>query len=445
MRRSQTQFSQMFVFLILAALDIVALAISLLVAGLIVKFFSLDGCGFSKEFMIDYFWIIWIVFFLFLYEKINIKRFDFWEEINRIFKALLYSFATVLIFITLSNQADDYSRFVIVLFFVVSSIMVPTTKRVGKALLFKARIFKLRIKILADESSFHKIKKEFEKNWYLGYEIVQKRYDIVFICSKKYPIEKLQKVIEKYSHFTKDVYIVPYIKEIDFSSSEVVNYSNINLAVFHVENRLLNKKNTIVKFIIERILTLMILPLFFILHIFISIAIKLDSKGSVIFKQKRFGKDSKLYYCYKYRTMYENSDSLLKEYLEKNLQEIEHYARYHKYKNDPRVTRVGKFLRKTSLDELPQFINILKSEMNLIGPRPYMYEESLKIPPSSKNIIFKVRPGITGLWQVQGRNELPFEERIKLDVWYINNWSLWRDFVIFLKTIKVVLVQRGVS
>jgi undecaprenyl-phosphate galactose phosphotransferase len=142
--------------------------------------------------------------------------------------------------------------------------------------------------------------------------------------------------------------------------------------------------------------------------------------------------------------MYENSDMILEQYLKDNPDEIEYYNKYHKYKNDPRITKIGRFLRKTSLDELPQLINVLKGEMSLVGPRPYMVEENQKIGKYSKTIS-KVKPGITGLWQVNGRSKLDFNSRIKLDVWYIRNWSLWLDIIILIKTVKVVLKKDGAS
>jgi undecaprenyl-phosphate galactose phosphotransferase len=184
------------------------------------------------------------------------------------------------------------------------------------------------------------------------------------------------------------------------------------------------------------------MPLFLFIHLFITVAIKFDSEGKVFFKQPRLGKDKSEFLCYKYRTMYNNSDNLLKEYLQNNPDEIEYYEKYHKYRSDPRVTRVGKLLRATSLDELPQILNVLKGEMSLVGPRPYMLNELDRLGEKSK-FILKVNPGITGLWQVSGRNNLTFEERNELEVWYIKNWLLWDDFVILIKTIKVVLMKIG--
>ncbi|WP_193221015.1 sugar transferase [Aliarcobacter butzleri] len=284
---------------------------------------------------------------------------------------------------------------------------------------------------------------ETNKNWYFGYKNVDENYELILIISKKLSVDELQKMIEKYSKYTRNVYVVPYMYHLDFAHTNIINYFNIRLSAIHIENRLLNSKNLVIKYIFEKFLVILILPFALILHILVVILIRIDSKGPAIFKQKRFGKNGKLFSCYKYRTMYTNGNEILEEYLQKNPIEVEYYKTYHKYKNDPRITKIGNFLRVTSLDEFPQFFNILRGDMNLIGPRPYMLSEKEKIGSNNENIILKVKPGITGLWQVSGRNELTFEERIELDKWYIQNWSLWIDFVIFMKTINVVISKLG--
>ena len=140
--------------------------------------------------------------------------------------------------------------------------------------------------------------------------------------------------------------------------------------------------------------------------------------------------------------MVENAEELLFKMMEEDPKIKEEYLTNKKLKNDPRITKVGKFLRKTSLDEFPQFINVLKGEMSIVGPRPYLHRE---IPDmkESYNSIIKVKPGITGMWQVSGRSDTEFEERLKLDEYYVRNWSLWLDIVIILKTIKAVFAKRG--
>ena len=197
----------------------------------------------------------------------------------------------------------------------------------------------------------------------------------------------------------------------------------------------------LLKKLIDWMIVVLLLPFFIIIHLVIFILIRLTSKGKIFFKQKRVGKDKKKFMFYKYRTMYENGEEILKEYLKNHPEEIEYYEKYHKYKNDPRITKIGKFLRATSLDELPQLINVLKGDMNLVGPRPYLPKELKKMKGYEK--IFQVKPGITGLWQVSGRNNLTFQERIELEKWYVENWSLKRDLIILNKTIKVVLFKIG--
>lgn len=208
------------------------------------------------------------------------------------------------------------------------------------------------------------------------------------------------------------------------------------------KSKLLKPSNIWLKNFIEFLLGILILPIFLILHFLLALAIRFDSKGDIFFKQYRLGKNNTQFLCYKYRTMYEDSDDMLEKYLKENPEEKEYYERYHKYLHDPRITKVGMFLRASSLDELPQIINFFKNEMSLVGPRPYMVNESAKLG-RKKEIILQVKPGITGLWQVSGRNNLTFKKRNQLEIWYIKNWSLLGDLVILFKTIKVVLLKIG--
>ncbi|KYK91244.1 sugar transferase, partial [Aggregatibacter actinomycetemcomitans] len=176
----------------------------------------------------------------------------------------------------------------------------------------------------------------------------------------------------------------------------------------------------------------------------VAIAIKLEEKkGQLFFKQKRLGIDGKEFTCYKFRTMFEEQ-SFMAAWLDEHPEEKQYYDIYHKYVNDPRITRIGAFLRKTSLDELPQLFNVLKGDMSLIGPRPYMVNEKDSMGDSMM-LVLSMKPGITGLWQVSGRSETSFHERVQMDIWYMKNWSLWNDVIIFLKTIYTVLKRKGAS
>lgn len=169
--------------------------------------------------------------------------------------------------------------------------------------------------------------------------------------------------------------------------------------------------------------------------------IRLDG-GSSLFGHKRLGRNGRTFPCLKFRTMVMGADEILKEHLKNNPEAAEEWNATQKLQNDPRVTRLGKFLRSTSLDELPQLINVLKGDMSLVGPRPIVRNE---IEHYNNDIIhyYRVRPGITGLWQVSGRNDVSYAERVQMDSWYVRNWSLWHDIAIICKTFPAVLKRSG--
>lgn len=179
------------------------------------------------------------------------------------------------------------------------------------------------------------------------------------------------------------------------------------------------------------------------LILLIWIAVKASSPGTGIYSHKRLGLNGKLTTIYKFRTMYSDSSEHLERLL-KNEEIREQYYSNFKIENDPRITKLGQYLRRTSLDELPQLINVLRGDISLVGPRPIIPEE-LGNYGSYANLILRVKPGLSGLWQVSGRSDVSYEERIRLDMYYIHNWSLVLDFKILLRTILVVLVRKGAN
>ena len=164
--------------------------------------------------------------------------------------------------------------------------------------------------------------------------------------------------------------------------------------------------------------------------------------SSIFYTQTRIGKNGKEFKLYKFRSMIPNADEVLKELMDTNTDIFNEYSKNKKLKDDPRVTKVGKFIRKTSLDEFPQFINVFKGDMSIVGNRPYLTREK-KDMGSYYNGIVKTKPGITGYWQVSGRSDLSFEDRLKLEQYYSNNYSLIMDVKILFKTFSVVLLKRG--
>ena len=173
----------------------------------------------------------------------------------------------------------------------------------------------------------------------------------------------------------------------------------------------------------------------------IALLIKLSSRGPIFFLQERIGKNNNIFKCIKFRTMHPEAEDIFQNLLANNIKFKQEFAETHKLKDDPRITNIGKFLRKTSLDEIPQFINVLKMEMSIVGPRPIVKEEIVKYGRSISKVQ-SIKPGITGLWQVSGRNNLSYKRRVSLDCLYVDNLSFKLDFRIILRTIGVIVFPK---
>lgn len=167
-----------------------------------------------------------------------------------------------------------------------------------------------------------------------------------------------------------------------------------------------------------------------------------EDKGPVFYEQLRYGKNGKVFRLYKFRSMCIGADEKLKKYLEENEEIRKEFQKTHKLQNDPRITKIGNFLRKTSLDELPQVINILKGEMSFVGPRPVV-EKEVEDYGKNKDKFLSVKPGLTGYWQVNGRSNTTYEERMEMELYYVDNCSLWLDIKIFFKTFITVFKKEG--
>jgi len=247
-------------------------------------------------------------------------------------------------------------------------------------------------------------------------------------------------VIERYAEGYSNVLVIPDLLKFTHFGAPTRDLGGV-LGI-EVQRQLLLRGPRIAKRTLDLVLTsigfLLVLPFLAIL----ALLIKLDSPGSAFYRQKRLGQDGVRFTALKFRTMYGDGERRLQEVLENDPKLRVEYEKYHKLALDPRVTRIGKFVRKYSLDELPQLWNVLMGEMSLVGPRPYLERE---IPEMNQQeaIILRVKPGITGIWQVTGRNATTFEQRCHLDVEYVRNWSPWLDLYVLAKTLPVVLGGTG--
>ena len=233
---------------------------------------------------------------------------------------------------------------------------------------------------------------------------------------------------------------------------EVTSYSSENIldnnALIPLQrnldrNRAVLRIETILKRFIDIIGSIVGIVCLIPLTIIIWIAnLIMKDNGPIFYTQERIGKNGKIFKMYKYRSMVVGADEKLKEYLEKNEEARKEYAEYKKLKNDPRITKIGAFLRKTSLDEFPQFINILKGEMSLVGPRPYLPREKEEIN-GFFNYIMSCKPGLTGFWQVNGRSDVTFTDRLDMDMKYYYNHNLKMDIKILKDTVVNVIKKEG--
>lgn len=206
-----------------------------------------------------------------------------------------------------------------------------------------------------------------------------------------------------------------------------------------VKTKISKKVYIKIKRVIDVILASVALILLSPLFAIIAIAIKIDSKGPVFFAHKRIGKNGKIIKLYKFRSMVINAEELIKSFTPEQMRE---YKENYKLTNDPRITKVGKFLRKTSLDELPQLINIINGDLSIIGPRPVVADELEKYGVN-KDKFLSVTPGLTGYWATNGRSNTTYEQRMEMELYYIDNLSLKMDIKVFFKTILSVLKKEG--
>lgn len=269
-----------------------------------------------------------------------------------------------------------------------------------------------------------------------GYELDQ----IFFICHVNDTLLQIQEYINLCLEMGVTVKVVMDVNEAHLmkrSDSFVSSVGTYPLITYHTIT--LNTYEQFIKRIMDILISILGIVITSPAMLVTAIAIKLDSSGPVLFKQKRVGQNGRTFYIYKFRSMCENAEEQLEELRYKN----EMQGAMFKIAEDPRITRVGKLIRKTSIDELPQFFNALKGDMSIVGTRPPTVEEVSQYKRSQWRRI-SIKPGITGLWQISGRNQITdFDKVVELDLEYIDNWSLWGDFVIILKTVGVLLKRKG--
>ncbi|WP_417277374.1 undecaprenyl-phosphate galactose phosphotransferase WbaP [Castellaniella sp.] len=242
-------------------------------------------------------------------------------------------------------------------------------------------------------------------------------------------------------HRCRAVSVIPTTRGLPLNSTDMSFIFRHEMLILRINNNLTKKSTRFVKRTFDLLGACTILLLLSPLLLTLTWLVMRDG-GSPIYGHVRIGRDGKAFSCLKFRSMVLNSQEVLEDLLKNDPVARAEWDRDFKLRNDPRITRVGHFLRKSSLDELPQLLNVLKGEMSLVGPRPIIAEE-LERYGENKEYYLMAKPGVTGLWQVSGRNDVDYDTRVYFDAWYVKNWSLWNDIAILFKTVNVVLKKDG--
>ncbi len=423
------------------------------------------------SFYMKYCYLFFIWPLVFAYEGLYTRRLPLSDETIRLWRGSLIATGIIAISI-FALKVYLISRLVILITFLVSLLLFPIVRGIVKSILYRTGIWDRRVLVVGGNRAGRLLIRNLNKTRSLGYRVIgivddelgkgtkiegvpvlgkfdklegvleKGDVDGILIANPALEKEKLARLIAVSEKYTQDLYVLPDFLGLRTQGLEVENLNSVIILKF--KNSLMNPWNTALKravdVIVSSILLVLLLPVFAV----IAFVIKLDSKGPILYVQDRIGKGGKTFKCYKFRTMYLDADKRLKELLKNNPEAEKEWKSFMKLRSfrDPRITRVGRFLRRFSLDELPQLYNVLRGDMSLVGPRPYLPRE-IEYMGSTYDIVIGARPGLTGLWQVSGRNELSFKDRLVLDEYYIRNWSLWLDMMILLKSIGSVIKGEG--
>lgn len=395
------------------------------------------------------------------------------EELKRQTYALVATLAFAAIFALAFQVGDAISRFLLGIVFAGLLFLSPLMRHFVKRWMRRHDVWGKPVVILGTGEAGWLVEETLKREWKLGFrptvlfedhpegrltavkgggegrpedgilaEAIElnrnHRVDTLFIAMPHAPREYLAELVRLAGLHFHSVVIIPDLAGVTSSSVAAINFAGT--VGIEVKHSLLDPTVLRAKRAIDLAATvvggLLILPFFLL----ICGLVWIESRGQVFYSAHRMGRNDRAFACLKFKTMVPDAEAVLARVLEEDPEAREEYRKYHKLRNDPRVTRIGKILRKTSLDELPQLWNVLRGEMSLVGPRPYLPRESSEIGKTQGEIL-RVYPGITGPWQVGGRSNTSFYDRVQIDADYVRNWSIWLDLVLLVRTVRCVLLR----
>ena len=451
--------------MIWSGISLIADYLAVLLAEIIALYFSEEN--FSQ---IDLFIVIPFIYIAFIAAARTYRRIiPFWQRVESLFYSSIYSI--IVIFFVRASSTEQSIAF-LALLWLFSFIGLIVMRYILKRFLDERKVFKIPLLIIGAQKEALAFTRS------INSDIGMSSYNIVGLISDQTPVKELQgypllgdfnniekiikntginnvliavpyldqaklkNIIHRAQPLVKNIYIIPNLTAIPMGGIDVETFFTEKIMLIRIHNNLERRFNRIIKYLFDMIVTIVGTICISPLLIAIAIWIYKDSPGPVIFKHIRVGKDGKEFPCYKFRSMCIDAKEKLEELLQNNPEARAEWERDFKLKHDPRITKSGAFLRKTSLDELPQLFNVLKGEMSLVGPRPIIKAEMERYGEHIDDYLM-VRPGIAGMWQCSGRNDIDYTERVQMDSWYVRNWSVWLDIMILWRTFKAVFAKKG--
>ncbi len=447
--------------------DVVSILTAFLIASQIRRLPHLeDSAGYRGLFLL----LVMILMLLFylrgLYPGVGIHYVD---ELRYIVSDTALAYLGVIGFTFVLQTGLVYSRLILIFAAVLSMGLIPLNRYLIRRPLIFWRLWGEPALIIGDSHKARSMQDYFMVNLQLGIRpvaVVDNENPMVtngnFICPAQPfcsikllarqlsirtalviidDIEDVHQLANKYHPIFHRVIFIKDQKD-NYALASLQTLDFINVIGLQVRNDLLSGTSQAFKRLIDVIGSLLGILVLAPLMGLIAIVIKCDSPGPVFYRQLRMGKNGKVFQMFKFRSMHYNSTQIFNAAMRTDLKLQQEWKKYQKLINDPRITRVGRIMRKFSIDELPQLWNVLVGEMSMVGPRPFMPDQRKLYGEYIKNY-YSVVPGMTGLWQVSGRNETTFAERVVLDIEYIQRWSLWLDIYILFKTIKIIIFTRN--
>lgn len=362
------------------------------------------------------------------------------EELRRLFgTAVIVHIGTIAVIAIARQTTEEYSRAVMMIAGVLTAFLAQPCRDLVRRLLHAVRLGQIPVHFIGDGDSAERRKEILNGDSHIGFRVVaaDRPADIVVASVDPRILKcRMGELLKGYTH----IEYLPLDGSYPVSGSHLFTFGGLGGIEFVNQRRMRLLK--VEKWLLDKALAVIAFVLLSPLFVLLPLLIKFTSRGPVFYRQNRLGRHGKPIRVWKFRSMYEDADARLAKILADKPALAEEWSRNFKLAHDPRITPLGRFLRKTSLDELPQLFNVFAGDMALIGPRPIVRDE-VKYYGDAYKVFSSVRPGVTGLWQVSGRSDTDYARRVSLDVHYVLNWSPWMDVWILVRTVYAVLLMRG--